>query len=335
MPPPAHWTPAAPAATTTAAATTRPLTGRPLQQRPGEREHHGHAADDHADRGWVGLAHALDHEQVEEHQAGRGERDQPEQLARPEARQAPARDHEQRQGRRRRSAAPARRRAGSPRRDRRRRPASRPAPAPWRPAGIRAASSLIRRQRMLHWFDEKDQFRGRGQDQLARSARRPGAAAARPRCAPSSRSSCATRCARAGWRPASRSRRSRSLARELGVSRGVVVDAYAQLGAEGYLVARQGAPTLRLRRRLPRRSAPRRRRPPTGPPRFDFRPGGPDVSLFPRAAWLASLRRGAARRARRPVRLRRPARRARAAPGARPLPRAAYAAWPATRNGWS
>jgi GntR family transcriptional regulator / MocR family aminotransferase len=30
---------------------------------------------------------------------------------------------------------------------------------------------------------------------------------------------------------------SRALARELGVSRGVVVDAYAQLGAEGYLVA--------------------------------------------------------------------------------------------------
>src|SRR6185436_2133549 len=27
------------------------------------------------------------------------------------------------------------------------------------------------------------------------------------------------------------------------------------------------------------------------PPRFDFRPGGPDVSLFPRAAWLGSLRR--------------------------------------------
>ena len=27
------------------------------------------------------------------------------------------------------------------------------------------------------------------------------------------------------------------------------------------------------------------------PPRFDFRPGGPDVSLFPRSAWLASLRR--------------------------------------------
>ena len=36
---------------------------------------------------------------------------------------------------------------------------------------------------------------------------------------------------------------SRALARELGVSRGVVVEAYAQLAAEGYLVARQGAPT--------------------------------------------------------------------------------------------
>ena len=36
---------------------------------------------------------------------------------------------------------------------------------------------------------------------------------------------------------------SRSLAHELGVSRGVVVDAYAQLAAEGYLVSAQGAPT--------------------------------------------------------------------------------------------
>jgi len=83
---------------------------------------------------------------------------------------------------------------------------------------------------------------------------------------------------------------SRALARELGVSRGVVVDAYAQLGAEGYLVARQGAPTLVSDAASPAARAPR---PPATdrPPRFDFRPGGPDVSLFPRAAWLASLRR--------------------------------------------
>jgi len=83
---------------------------------------------------------------------------------------------------------------------------------------------------------------------------------------------------------------SRSLAGELDVSRGVVVDAYAQLAAEGYLVARQGAPTLVSDSASP---AAGRARPDSAdrPPRFDFRPGGPDVSLFPRGAWLASLRR--------------------------------------------
>ncbi|HWT94298.1 MAG TPA: winged helix-turn-helix domain-containing protein, partial [Solirubrobacteraceae bacterium] len=35
----------------------------------------------------------------------------------------------------------------------------------------------------------------------------------------------------------------RALARELGISRGVVFEAYGQLAAEGYLVARQGAAT--------------------------------------------------------------------------------------------
>jgi GntR family transcriptional regulator/MocR family aminotransferase len=83
---------------------------------------------------------------------------------------------------------------------------------------------------------------------------------------------------------------SRSLARELGVSRGVVVDAYAQLAAEGYLVARQGAPTRVSEAASP---APDAAGAATAEqlPRFDFRPGGPDVSLFPRAAWLAALRR--------------------------------------------
>ena len=83
---------------------------------------------------------------------------------------------------------------------------------------------------------------------------------------------------------------SRSLARELGVSRGVVVDAYAQLGAEGYLVARQGAPTRVSDAPSPAAGA-RLAASAERPPRFDFRPGGPDVSLFPRAAWLTSLRR--------------------------------------------
>jgi GntR family transcriptional regulator / MocR family aminotransferase len=83
---------------------------------------------------------------------------------------------------------------------------------------------------------------------------------------------------------------SRALARELGVSRGVVVEAYAQLAAEGYLVARQGAPT-----RVSEAASPGPRATPVAlgerPPRYDFRTGRPDVSLFPRGAWLASLRR--------------------------------------------
>ena len=36
---------------------------------------------------------------------------------------------------------------------------------------------------------------------------------------------------------------SRALARDLGIARGTVAEAYAQLGAEGYLTKRQGAPT--------------------------------------------------------------------------------------------
>jgi GntR family transcriptional regulator / MocR family aminotransferase len=74
------------------------------------------------------------------------------------------------------------------------------------------------------------------------------------------------------------------------VSRGVVVEAYAQLAAEGYLVARQGAPT-----RVSEAASPGPGATPAAagerPPRYDFRTGRPDVSMFPRNAWLASLRR--------------------------------------------
>ena len=83
---------------------------------------------------------------------------------------------------------------------------------------------------------------------------------------------------------------SRALARELGVSRGVVVEVYAQLAAEGYLVARQGAPT-----RVSEAASPGPGATPAAaaerPPRYDFRTGRPDISMFPRGAWLASLRR--------------------------------------------
>ena len=82
----------------------------------------------------------------------------------------------------------------------------------------------------------------------------------------------------------------RDLARQITVSRRVVVDAYAQLAAEGYLSLRQGA--------RPRVSGAAVAAPephdvagsPAPGTRFDFRPSMPDVSGFPRTAWLRSLR---------------------------------------------
>ena len=82
---------------------------------------------------------------------------------------------------------------------------------------------------------------------------------------------------------------SRALAAELGVSRGVVSEAYGQLVAEGYLTARQGAPVRvagSMRVQAPR--APAR----SLQPRFayDLRPGTPDLAGFPADAWLRGLR---------------------------------------------
>ena len=80
----------------------------------------------------------------------------------------------------------------------------------------------------------------------------------------------------------------RALAAQLGVSRGIVVEAYEQLVAEGYLATRPGGATRVARSAA---AAPVRRTALT-PPTFehDFRSGRPDVSEFPRAAWLRSMR---------------------------------------------
>jgi GntR family transcriptional regulator/MocR family aminotransferase len=82
---------------------------------------------------------------------------------------------------------------------------------------------------------------------------------------------------------------SRELAVSLGVSRGVVVEAYAQLVAEGYLSASQGASTRVAlsggveRPPLPATSlAPR--------VLYDFDPGRPDLTAFPRGLWLKRMR---------------------------------------------
>ena len=81
----------------------------------------------------------------------------------------------------------------------------------------------------------------------------------------------------------------RDLARQLGVSRRITVDAYAQLAAEGYLQLRQGArPRVTAGAAA---GAPPARLPAAGPsPRFDLRPSRPDVSAFPRSLWLRCLR---------------------------------------------
>ena len=81
----------------------------------------------------------------------------------------------------------------------------------------------------------------------------------------------------------------RDLARQLGVSRRITVDAYAQLAAEGYLTLRQGArPRVSDVAVGEHRDVAAER--PEPPPRFDFRPSMPDVTAFPRAAWLRSVR---------------------------------------------
>jgi GntR family transcriptional regulator/MocR family aminotransferase len=82
---------------------------------------------------------------------------------------------------------------------------------------------------------------------------------------------------------------SRTLARDLGVSRGVVVRAYEQLAAEGYLRARQGRGTEVVA--VPRTDEPG----PRPPARPASNPGLPGGALFPRSAWLRSATRALAK----------------------------------------
>ena len=81
----------------------------------------------------------------------------------------------------------------------------------------------------------------------------------------------------------------RVLAQDLGVSRRLVVDAYAQLTAEGWLVARQGAGT-RVAETVARGASAAPAPVPAERLRYDFFPGTPDLAAFPRGAWLRALR---------------------------------------------
>src|ERR1700735_1564303 len=90
--------------------------------------------------------------------------------------------------------------------------------------------------------------------------------------------------------PGSRLPSTRTLCAQLGVSRGVVVDAYSQLAAEGYLQTRRGGGTSVVGTAVP-----------VGPSRasvaftdvirHDLNPYRPALDGFPRAAWLSALTR--------------------------------------------
>lgn len=104
---------------------------------------------------------------------------------------------------------------------------------------------------------------------------------------------------------------SRALARDLGIARNTVADAYGQLVAEGWLTARQGSGTrvadrhdagesTRHGTRTARSDHPtaavlaasglaETAADSTGLP-YDLRPGSPDLASFPRSAWLAAAR---------------------------------------------
>ncbi|MFQ3555266.1 PLP-dependent aminotransferase family protein [Streptomyces gramineus] len=94
--------------------------------------------------------------------------------------------------------------------------------------------------------------------------------------------------------PGTRLPSSRRLAVDLGVARNTVADAYGDLVAEGWLTARRGSAT-RVTDSMPTRPAQvLSAATPPGEPCYDLIPGNPDLTSFPRAAWLKATRRALA-----------------------------------------
>jgi GntR family transcriptional regulator/MocR family aminotransferase len=90
--------------------------------------------------------------------------------------------------------------------------------------------------------------------------------------------------------PGSRLPSTRALALDLGLARGTVSEAYAQLVAEGFLSARQGSGTV-VASQPARPAVVRPDEVIADRPRFDFHPGRLDMSGFPRTLWASALRR--------------------------------------------
>lgn len=83
---------------------------------------------------------------------------------------------------------------------------------------------------------------------------------------------------------------SRALARELGLSRGLVVECYSQLQAEGYLTSRGGSATRVAESAREHQPTPAELAPPARRFAVDFRPGTPDLTSFPRRDWAWAIR---------------------------------------------
>ena len=83
---------------------------------------------------------------------------------------------------------------------------------------------------------------------------------------------------------------SRELARELGVSRGLVQECYGQLLSEGYLTSQAGSATRVAAGAYPAPPEPAQRPVPPPPLIADFRAGVPDLASFPRDDWVWATR---------------------------------------------
>jgi GntR family transcriptional regulator/MocR family aminotransferase len=91
--------------------------------------------------------------------------------------------------------------------------------------------------------------------------------------------------------PGTRLPSSRALAVDLGVTRGLVVEAYEQLAAEGYVTTVQGSGTRVNEVIAPAGGpGPVLAAPAAAPLTHDFRTGLPDLGLFPRSAWVRATK---------------------------------------------
>jgi GntR family transcriptional regulator/MocR family aminotransferase len=94
--------------------------------------------------------------------------------------------------------------------------------------------------------------------------------------------------------PGERLPSTRALARELGISRGLALECYTQLQAEGYLTSRGGSATRVAATAQPPPAPPVGK---SAPERLaiDFQPGIPDLTSFPRRDWAWAMRESCSR----------------------------------------